>query len=30
VTTTGNSVDFYDHQLAEFKVQLMNKSGNAG
>jgi len=30
VTTTGNSVDFYDHQLAEFKVQLMNKSGNVG
>ena len=30
VTTTANSVDFYDGQLAEFKVQLMNRSGNAG
>jgi hypothetical protein len=30
VTTTGNSVDFYDAQLAEFKVQLMNRSGNVG
>ena len=30
VTTTANSVDFYDAQLAEFKVQLMNRSGNAG
>lgn len=30
VTTTSNSVDFYDNQLAEFKVQLMNRSGNAG
>jgi hypothetical protein len=30
VTTTSNSVDFYDEQLAEFKVQLMNRSGNAG
>lgn len=29
VTTTPNSVDFYDEQLAEFKIQLMNKSGNA-
>ncbi|MEY2466782.1 MAG: hypothetical protein QOD03_1303 [Verrucomicrobiota bacterium] len=29
VTTTPNSVDFYDDQLAEFKVQLMNRSGNA-
>jgi len=29
VTTTGNSVDFYDDQLADFKVQLMNRSGNA-
>ena len=28
VTTTANSVDFYDSQLAEFKVQLMNRSGN--
>jgi hypothetical protein len=30
VTTTGNSVDYYDNQLADFKVQLMNRSGNAG
>ena len=30
VTTTGNSVDYYDAQLAEFKVQLMKRSGNAG
>lgn len=29
VTTTPNSVDFYDHQLAGFKTQLMNKSGDA-
>ena len=29
VTTTANSIDFYDDQLAQFKVQLMNKSGNA-
>jgi len=29
VTTTPNSVDFYDDQLAGFKTQLMNKSGNA-
>jgi hypothetical protein len=29
VTTTGNSVDYYDAQLAEFKIQLMNRSGNA-
>jgi len=29
VTTTANSVDFYDGQLAKFKTQLMNKSGNA-
>jgi hypothetical protein len=29
VTTTANSVDFYDRQLAEFKTQLMNRSGNA-
>ncbi|MGH7990511.1 MAG: hypothetical protein ACREDS_10030 [Limisphaerales bacterium] len=29
VSTTANSVDFYDDQLAQFKVQLMNKSGNA-
>jgi len=30
VTTTANSIDFYDEQLADFKVQLMNRSGNAG
>jgi len=30
VTTTTKSVDYYDQQLAEFKVQLMNRSGNAG
>ena len=30
VTTTANAVDFYDDQLAEFKVQLMNQSGDAG
>ena len=29
VTTTANSVDFYDQQLAGFKVQLMNRSGDA-
>jgi hypothetical protein len=29
VTTTDNSIDYYDNQLAEFKIQLMNKSGNA-
>jgi len=29
VTTTPNSVDFYDDQLADFKTQLMNRSGNA-
>ena len=29
VSTTPNSVDFYDEQLARFKVLLMNKSGNA-
>jgi hypothetical protein len=28
VTTTQKSVDYYDEQLAEFKTQLMNKSGN--
>jgi hypothetical protein len=30
VTTTANSIDFYDRQLADFKTQLMNRSGNAG
>ena len=29
VTTTPNAVDYYDEQLAEFKVQMMNRSGNA-
>jgi len=29
VTTTANSIDYYDEQLAEFKIQLMNRSGNA-
>jgi hypothetical protein len=29
VTTTPNSVDYYDKQLAAFKSQLMNKSGDA-
>ena len=29
VTTTPNSVDYYDDQLAEFKTQLMSRSGNA-
>ena len=28
VTTTNKAVDFYDKQLADFKQQLMNKSGN--
>lgn len=28
VTTTQNSLDFYDDLLAEFKTQLMNRSGN--
>jgi hypothetical protein len=30
VTTTQKSIDYYDDQLAEFKTQLMNRSGNAG
>jgi len=30
VTTTPKSVDYFCDQLAEFKIQLMNKSGNAG
>ncbi len=30
LTTTSNAIDFYDDQLAEFKIQLMNRSGNAG
>jgi|ERR1051325_8757251 hypothetical protein len=28
VTTTDNSVEFYDDQLREFKIELMNKSGD--
>jgi len=30
LTTTPKSIDYYDDQLAEFKTQLMNRSGNAG
>jgi len=30
VTTTPKCIDYYDDQLAEFKTQLMNRSGNAG
>ena len=29
LSTTPNSVDFYDEQLAQFKVLLMNRSGNS-
>jgi hypothetical protein len=29
VSTTPNSVDFYDEQLAQFKVFLMNRAGDA-
>src|SRR4051812_18585892 len=29
VTTTPNSIDYYDRQLAEFKTQLMNRRGDA-
>ena len=29
VSTTSNAVDFYDEQIAQFKVLLMNKSGDA-
>ena len=29
VTTTSNSVDYFDEQLAAFKVQMMNRSGDA-
>ena len=29
ITTTVKAVDYYDHQLTEFKTQLMNRSGNA-
>jgi hypothetical protein len=30
VTTTQKAVDYYDNHLTEFKIQLMNRSGNAG
>ena len=30
ITTTPKAVDYYDHQLTEFNIQLMNRSGNAG
>ena len=30
VTTTPKAIDYYDNQLAEFKIQLMNRSGNVG
>jgi hypothetical protein len=30
ITTTQKSIDYYDNQLADFKTQLMNRSGNAG
>jgi hypothetical protein len=30
VTTTHKAVDYYDNQLTEFKIQLMNRSGNVG
>ena len=29
VTTTEKALNYYDEQLAEFKTQLMNRSGNA-
>ena len=29
MTTTANAIDYYDDQLREFKIQLMNRSGNA-
>ena len=29
LTTTPNSIDYYDDMLADFKTQLMNRSGNA-
>lgn len=29
LSTTPNSVDFYDEQLAQFKVLLMNRAGDA-
>jgi hypothetical protein len=30
ITTTSKAIDYYDSQLTEFKIQLMNRSGNAG
>jgi hypothetical protein len=30
LTTTPNSVDFYDEQLAEFKTRLMKRPGSVG
>jgi hypothetical protein len=30
ITTTSKAIDYYDNQLTEFKIQLMNRSGNAG
>jgi hypothetical protein len=30
VTTTANAVEFYDDHLRDFKIQLMNKSGDVG
>jgi len=30
ITTTLKSVDYYDDQLADFKTQLMNRSGDIG
>ena len=29
ITTTPKAADYYDNQLTEFKIQLMNRSGNA-
>jgi hypothetical protein len=29
LTTTANAMDYFDNQLREFKIQLMNRSGNA-
>ena len=29
VTTTAKAVDYYDQQLAAFKIQVMNRSGDA-
>jgi hypothetical protein len=30
ILTTPKAVDYYDQQLTEFKIQLMNRSGNVG